>query len=93
MFDIDVERCTCGGKIKLVAVIEEPVIEKILKRIGLDPRLPPIAPARKRAEFVGCAAGRAVWVLRGNDRAERKLRVVDRPCRAGIHRDLCKRCV
>ena len=51
-----------------MAVIEEPVvIEKILKHIGLDPRLPPIAPARKRAEFAGCAA----WVLRGNGRAER----------------------
>ncbi len=53
VFDIDVERCACGGKLKLVAVIEEPaVIEKILKHIGLDPQPPPIAPARKRADLL-----------------------------------------
>ncbi len=33
VFDIDNEQCKCGGKLKLIAVIEEPaVIEKILTR-------------------------------------------------------------
>ena len=53
VFDIDVERCQCGGKLKLIAVIEEPtVIEKILKHIGLDPQPPPRAPARKREDLL-----------------------------------------
>ena len=26
VFDIDIERCACGGKLKLVAVIEEPAV-------------------------------------------------------------------
>lgn len=39
VFDIDIERCACGGKLKLVAVIEEPaVIEKILTHLGLASR-------------------------------------------------------
>ena len=53
VFDIDVEQCACGGKLKLIAVIEEPaVIEKILTHLGLSPQPPPIAPARKRAELI-----------------------------------------
>ena len=52
VFDINVERCACGGKLKLIAVIEEPaVIEKIHTHLGLSPQPPPIAPARKRAEL------------------------------------------
>ena len=52
VFDIDIEQCQCGGKLKLIAVIEEPtVIEKILKHIGLDPQPPPRTPARRRAEW------------------------------------------
>jgi hypothetical protein len=48
VFDIDVERCQCAGKLKLIAVIEEPaVIEKILTHIGLDPQPPPRAKARR----------------------------------------------
>jgi hypothetical protein len=48
VFDIDIEQCTCGGKLKLIAVIEEPaVIEKILKYIGLNPQPPPRAKARR----------------------------------------------
>ena len=51
VFDIEIEQCACGGKLKLIAVIEEPaVIEKILTHLGLSPQPPPIAPARKRAE-------------------------------------------
>jgi hypothetical protein len=56
VFDIDVERCACGGKLKLIAVIEEPaVIRKILAHIGLDPQPPPVAPARLRADLLECA--------------------------------------
>ena len=56
VFDIDVERCACGGKLKLIAVIEEPaVIRKILAHIGLDPQPPPVAPARRRADLLECA--------------------------------------
>jgi hypothetical protein len=48
VFDIDVEQCACGGKLKLIAVIEEAaVIEKILKHIGLDPQPPPREKARR----------------------------------------------
>ena len=48
VFDIDMERCACGGKLKFIAVIEQPeVIEKILKHLGLDPQPPPISPARR----------------------------------------------
>lgn len=54
VFDIDIEQCQCGGKLKLVAVIEEPaVIEKILKHIGLDPQPPPRAKARRVDMFAG----------------------------------------
>ncbi len=48
VFDIDIEQCQCGGKLKLIAVIEEPdVIEKMLKHIGLDPQPPPLEKARR----------------------------------------------
>ena len=53
VFDIDIEQCACGGKLKLIAVIEEPaVIEKILKHLGLDPQPPPRTQARKRADLL-----------------------------------------
>ena len=52
VFDIDIERCVCGGKLKLIAVIEDPdVIEKILKHIRLDPQPQPVAPARRREDL------------------------------------------
>ena len=39
VFAIDIERCACGGKLKFVAVIEQPgVIEKILTHLGLSPQ-------------------------------------------------------
>ena len=53
VFDIDVERCACGGKLKLVAVIEEPaVIEKILTHLGLAAQPPPRAPARRQVDLL-----------------------------------------
>ena len=52
VFDIDMERCACGGKLKFVAVIEQAeVIEKILTHIGLSPQPPPVAPARREWLF------------------------------------------
>ena len=53
VFDIDIERSSCGGKLKLVAVIEEPaVIEKILTHLGLAAQPPPRAPARRRVDLL-----------------------------------------
>jgi hypothetical protein len=35
VFDIDIERCACGGELRLVATIEEPaVIERMLTHQG-----------------------------------------------------------
>ena len=48
MYDIDIERCACGGKLKIIAVIEEPaVIERILTHLGLCAQPPPRARARR----------------------------------------------
>ena len=52
VFDIDIECCAFGGKLKFVAVIEQPeVIEKILTHLGLSPQPPPIAPAQRDGLF------------------------------------------
>ena len=52
VFDFELERCACGGKLKFVASIEQPdVIEKILTHLGLSPQPPPIAPARQEDLF------------------------------------------
>ncbi len=48
VYDLDVERCLCGGKLKIIAAIEEPaVIERILTHLGLSAQPPPRAPARR----------------------------------------------
>ncbi len=48
VFDIDVETCSrCGGKIKIIASIEDPrVIKKILTHLGLPSQPPMPWPAR-----------------------------------------------
>jgi hypothetical protein len=49
VFDIDMERCpNCGaGELKsIAAILERPVIEKILTHLGLDPPPPPKGRAR-----------------------------------------------
>ena len=52
VFDIDMERCECGGKLKFVVSIEQPeMIEKILTHLGLAAQPPPIAPARREELF------------------------------------------
>ena len=48
VFDLDMERCECGGNLKIIAMIEQPdVIEKILTHLGLSAQPPPRAPARR----------------------------------------------
>ena len=44
VFNIDVETCIkCGGKMKIIAAIEDPkVIRKILEHMGLDTKPPPL---------------------------------------------------
>ena len=52
VFDIDMQRCpNCGaGELKIIAaILEPPVIEKILTHLGLQARAPPRAPARDQA--------------------------------------------
>ena len=48
VFNIDVETCIkCGGKMKIIAAIEDPkVIRKILDHMGLPTKPPPLYPAR-----------------------------------------------
>ena len=48
VFEIDLEHCpNCGGELKIIAaILEQPVIEKILAHLGLQARAPPRAPAR-----------------------------------------------
>ena len=51
VFEVDMEHCpNCGGELKIIAaILEQPVIEKILTHLGLQARAPPRAPARGRA--------------------------------------------
>lgn len=49
VFEIDLEHCpNCGaGELKIItAILERPVIEKILTHLGLDPQPPPTGRAR-----------------------------------------------
>jgi hypothetical protein len=50
VFDIDMQRCpNCGaGELKIIAaILERPVIEKILTHLCLDPQPPPRGRARE----------------------------------------------
>ncbi len=51
VFDLDLEHCpNCGGELKIIAaILEQPVIEKILTHLALQARAPPRAPARGQA--------------------------------------------
>ena len=48
VFEIGMEHCpNCGGELKIIAaILEAPVIERILMHLGLQARAPPRAPAR-----------------------------------------------
>ena len=44
VFDIDIERCACGGKLKIITVIEQPdVIARMLTHLDLSAPPPPRA--------------------------------------------------
>ena len=50
VFDIDMQHCpNCGGReLKIIAaILERPVIEKILEHLGLQPQPPPRERARE----------------------------------------------
>ena len=50
MFDIDLQRCpNCGaGQFQTIAaILQRPVIEKILAHLGLDPQPPPNGGVRE----------------------------------------------
>ena len=49
--DLDLEHCAnCGGEMKIIAaILEAPVIEKILSHLGLQARARPRAPGRGQA--------------------------------------------
>ena len=51
VFEIDLEHCpNCRGELKIIAaILEAPVIERILTHLGLQARAPPRAPARGQA--------------------------------------------
>jgi hypothetical protein len=52
VFDFDIEGCECGGKLEIIAAIEEPaLIERILTHLGLSAQPPPRTPARRVALF------------------------------------------
>ena len=47
VYDIDVFECPCGGRIRVISVIEDPVvIKKILNHLHLPSEVPTIHPAR-----------------------------------------------
>ena len=53
VFDIDMQHCpNCGaGELKIIAaIVERPVIEKILTHLGLDPQPPPRGRARQAGQ-------------------------------------------
>ena len=51
VFELDLEHCpNCGGELKIIAaILEQPVIEKILTHLGLQARAPPRASAHGQA--------------------------------------------
>ena len=51
VFELDLEHCSnCCGELKIIAaILEAPVIEKVLTHLGLQARVPPRAPARGQA--------------------------------------------
>ena len=51
VFELDLAHCpNCGSELKIIAaILEQPVIEKILTHLGLQARAPPRAPARGQA--------------------------------------------
>ena len=53
VFDIDMQHCSnrADGELKIIAaILERPVIEKILTHLGLDPQPPPEGRAREAGQ-------------------------------------------
>jgi hypothetical protein len=52
VFDLDLEHCpNCGGELKIIAaILERPVIQKILSHLALDPQPPPKGRAREAGQ-------------------------------------------
>ncbi len=50
VFELDLEHCpNCGGELQSIgAILEQPVIEKILTHLGLQVGAPPRAQAREQ---------------------------------------------
>ena len=48
-----IERCVCGGNLKIIAVIEEPAVIERLTHLGLAVQPPPRATARRVDLFWG----------------------------------------
>jgi hypothetical protein len=54
VYDIDALKCTCGGRIRIISVIEDPgVIRRILSHLNLPVEAPRISPARAPPEDDG----------------------------------------
>ncbi len=95
VFDIDIGRCSCEGKLKRIAVIEEPAaIEKRLAHLGLECA----AAATGSSAAVGCIGvglmnrlvftrprGRCVYPRRGEEN-QRVLRARASRIRCADHR-------
>ena len=60
-FEIDVLACPeCGGRLRLLATIEDPAIKKILSHLGIATECPRPTPARsppETAEFFDFGSG------------------------------------
>lgn len=49
VFRIDIERCPCGDRLKLISCIEAPLtISRILDHLERQARAPPVPPAAQR---------------------------------------------
>jgi hypothetical protein len=47
IFETDVLACACGGRLRLIATIEDPpIVDRILRHLGLPTELPALVPAR-----------------------------------------------
>jgi hypothetical protein len=52
VFDIELERCECGGQLQIIAANEGPVvISRILTHLRLPACVPPRSPARALRPF------------------------------------------